>query len=142
VRLWETSSGKQMGVLRGHLGQVSSVAFSPDGKLVLTGSWDKTAQLWETGSGKQIGILEGHSGRVTSVAFSPDARLAITCDEHGWVFFWWVNGAERGKLVGLYVATNEVGAIYWQDATHVVLADKGGPHFRPHFYYLKLEGTW
>ena len=48
---------------------------------------------------------------------------------------------ERGKLVGLYVAAYEIGAVYWQDANHVVLADLGGPHFRPHFYYLKLEGT-
>ena len=44
--------------------------------------------------------------------------------------------------LSLFVATYEVGAVYWQDATHVVLADLGGPHFRPHFYYVKLEGTW
>ena len=47
-----------------------------------------------------------------------------------------------GWLVGLYVAAYEVGDVFWQDSTHVVLADLGGLHFRPHFYYLKLEGTW
>ena len=87
-------------------------------------------------------IFAGHSGSVDSVAFSPDGKLAITCDSHGRVYFWQVNGMEKGKLVSLYVATYEIGAIHWQDATHVMLADKGGPHFRPHFYYLKLEGTW
>ena len=98
--------------------------------------------MWETESGKEVGTLEGHSSLVSSVAFSPDGRLAMTFDQHGRVFFWQVNGADQGKLLGLYVAAYEVGAVYWQDATHLVLADLGGPHFRPHFYYLKLEGTW
>ncbi len=129
-------------IFAGHSAWVNSVAFSPDGQLVLTGSGDRTARLCETSSGKQVGVLEGHSAPVNSVAFSPDGRFAITCDQHSRVYFWQVNGMERGKLVGLYVATYEVGAVYWQDAAHVVLADLGGPHFRPHFYYLRLEGDW
>ena len=107
---------------------------------MLTGSHDGEARLWETSSGKQVGILKGHSDWVTNVAFSPDGRLALTCDGHGKVFFWQVNDVEREKLVGLYVAAYEVRAIYWQDATHVVLADIRGPHLRSHCYYLKLEG--
>jgi hypothetical protein len=142
VRLWETESGKPLGTLEGHSSSVNSVAFSPDGKLVLTGSYDRTARLWETRSGKPLGTLEGHSSSVDSVAFSSYARLAMTCDQPGRVFFWQVNGADQGKLLGLYVAAYKVGAVYWQDAAHLVLADLGGPHFRPHFYYLKLEGTW
>jgi WD40 repeat protein len=142
ARLWETGSRKQVGTFEGHGGPVTSVAFAPDGKLVLTGSEDGIARLWETGSGKQVGTLEGHSNWVISVAFSPDGRLAMSCDQHGRVFFWQVHGADQGKLLGLYVAAYEVGAMYWQDAVHLVLADLGGPHFRPHFYYLKLEGTW
>ena len=39
---------------------------------------------------------------------------------------WQVNGADQGKLLGLYVAAYDVGAVYWQDATHLVLADLGG----------------
>jgi WD40 repeat protein len=70
---------------------VNSVAFSPDGKLVLTGLYDRTARLWETSSGKQVGALEGHNDTVNSVAFSPDGSLAITCDMHGRVFFWQVS---------------------------------------------------
>jgi WD40 repeat protein len=87
-------------------------------------------------------IFAGHSEWVNSVAFLPDGRLAMTCDQLGRVFFWQVNGADQGKLLGLYVAAYDVGAVYCKDATHLVLADLGGPRFRPHFYYLKLEGTW
>jgi WD40 repeat protein len=64
--------------LEGHSHWVESVAFSPDGKLVVSGSGDRTAAwLWgvETGAARQT--LEGHSGWIKSVAFSPDGKLVV-----------------------------------------------------------------
>jgi tetratricopeptide (TPR) repeat protein len=54
------------------------VAFSPDGRLALTGSDDETARLWETATGKPVGEPLRHEGVVEAVAFSPDGRLALT----------------------------------------------------------------
>jgi hypothetical protein len=56
---------------------VEAVAFSPDGRRVLTGSHDGTARLWEAASGKPIATLR-HEGEVLAVAFSPDGRTALT----------------------------------------------------------------
>ncbi len=140
ARLWEMASGKLLATLAGHRGGVGSIAFSPDGSRVLTGSRNGTARVWEMASGRLLATLAGHAGVVGSVTFAPDGHLVMTCDQHGRVLLWRASGADMGSLLGMYVATYEVGTVYWQDNTHVIVADKGGPHFRPHFYQLKLEG--
>ncbi len=78
ARLWDAASGKEIRRFQGHSRRVNSVAFSPDGKQVLTGSWDKTARLWDAASGKEIRRFLGHTFDVTSVAFSPDGKQVLT----------------------------------------------------------------
>jgi WD40 repeat protein len=60
------------------ISMVFSAVFSPDGRYMLTGSWDRTARLWDTTSGKEIQRFVGHSKEVVSVAFSPDGRFVLT----------------------------------------------------------------
>src|SRR5262249_34677892 len=71
-----------LAVFRGHEGAVSSLSFSPDGKTLVSGSYDRTVRLWERASGKEIGRLPTRHGTVVfSVAFSPDGKLlAVGCD--------------------------------------------------------------
>ena len=56
-----------------------SVAFSTDGKQVVSGSMDKTVRIWDAESGKTItGPFEGHTDGVVSVAFSPDGNQVVS----------------------------------------------------------------
>jgi WD40 repeat protein len=69
------SQGQPVRTLTGHTNLVSSVAFSPDGRLLASGSWDQTIKLWGVASGSLVRTLTGHTDDVNSVAFSPDGRL-------------------------------------------------------------------
>jgi WD40 repeat protein len=127
-------------VFTDHTGSVNSVAFSPDGTRILTGSNDRTARLWETSSGQELLRLQGHTGWVNSVAFSPDGSYALIGDDRGWVMLWRIRSPDAGKLLGLFVAQYPVLAIHWREQNRVLLADTGGSRGRPSVYDITLEG--
>jgi WD40 repeat protein len=74
--------------LSGHQREVYSVAFSPDGHLLASGSGDNTIKLWEVASGALRQTLGGHQYMVESVAFSPDGRRLASGSEDGTIKLW------------------------------------------------------
>ncbi|KFY05657.1 hypothetical protein V492_08376 [Pseudogymnoascus sp. VKM F-4246] len=75
VRLWDTATGTLLRMLKGHKSEVTSVAFSPDGNVAVTGSLDKTLKLWDVATGNLLQTLKGHQREVRSVAFSTDGNM-------------------------------------------------------------------
>ena len=67
---------------------VWSVAFSPDGQRLASGSWDKTVKIWDSATGKELFSLKGHAGPVRSVAFSPDGQRLASASADQTVKIW------------------------------------------------------
>ena len=67
---------------------VYSIAFSPDGKLVATASWDKKARLWDSASGKPVGRPLAHEEPVKVVVFSRNGALLATASDDKTVRLW------------------------------------------------------
>lgn len=65
-------------ILRGHTGIVFSVAYSPDGTCIASGSADKNICIWNTKTGECMNVLSGHEGFVETVIFSPDGKYVIS----------------------------------------------------------------
>jgi WD40 repeat protein len=65
-------------VIKGHDNHVSGAMFSPDGQLILSSSWDRTARVWNLSSRKQVLALDQHDGFVNGAVYSPDQSLILT----------------------------------------------------------------
>jgi len=74
--------------LPGHSSFVNSLAISPDGKILVSGSWDKTIKIWNLETGALIGTLTGHSDRVNSVAISSDGKMLVSGSSDETIKFW------------------------------------------------------
>jgi len=86
IRPWEYF--EELRTLSGHKAPVISVSFSPDGKILSSGSLDTTVKLWDVESGKELRTFSGHTGVVYSVSFSPNGKLLASGDADGMVKLW------------------------------------------------------
>ena len=78
IRLWDAAAGRPITALPGHTNTTRSLAFSPNGLRLVSGSLDQTARLWDGMSGQPVATLRGHTDRLSDPIFSPDGRRVAT----------------------------------------------------------------
>lgn len=92
VRVWDLKSDDTLSVLRGHTSEISDVAFSPDGQLIVTaGSRDQTARIWDVATEQTLLVLNGHTSTVFTAVFSPDGKQILTASADRTAQLWDAN---------------------------------------------------
>ena len=126
VRLWDVDTDTEIGRLWGHIDNVNSLSFSPDGRTLATaGSVDATVRLWDVDTQTEIGRLRGHTGWVNSVAFNPDGKTIVSGSNDNMVRIWDVaTQTEIGRLRGHTGWVNSVA--FNPDGKTIVSADQHG----------------
>jgi WD40 repeat protein/uncharacterized caspase-like protein len=91
IQLWNVSDRTLKQTLTGHQGRVTSIAFSPNGKILASGDDNKTIRLWDVADGSFKQTLTGHQGRITSIAFSTDGKLLASSSDDGIIKLWQID---------------------------------------------------
>ncbi|HKR59134.1 MAG TPA: WD40 repeat domain-containing protein [Pyrinomonadaceae bacterium] len=97
IKLWDITGGKELRAFAGHTDWqgsmfsgpvVHAVAFSPDGKTLVSGDADSTVKLWDKATGNLLRTYEEHTSEVRSVAFSPNGKLILSGGYDGTMKLW------------------------------------------------------
>lgn len=101
IYLWSVQTGKLLDILAGHEGPISSLAFSSNGMMLVSGSWDHTARTWDIfGRNKHVESLQ-HQNEVLAVAFRPDGKEIASATLDGQLSLWDVDLAKQvGTIEG------------------------------------------
>ena len=110
-----------IGTLKGHTNDVMYASFSPDGRRIVSASWDRNVRIWDAATGECIRTLEGHTWGVWSASFSPDGSRIVSASRDETVRIW--NAATGECLRTLEGHTKRVySASFSPDGSRIVSA--------------------
>jgi WD40 repeat protein len=122
--VWNAANGRKILELKGHLANVYTAAYNPDGKRIVTAAGDSTARIWDAVSGRTIVVLR-HSASVNMASYDRSGRFVLTASDDGTARIWNAEtGAEVARLGGHF--KDVVSGRFSTDAQRVVTASEDG----------------
>ncbi|MCK6499272.1 MAG: WD40 repeat domain-containing protein, partial [Nitrospira sp.] len=122
-RIWDATTGVEIRRLLGHRAAIRTVAFSPEGRRIVTACQDGTAQSWDADTGRPLATFRGHSNWVFSAAFAPDGQHLVTSGDDGTARLWNAeDGRELRRLEG-HIGNIRT-AVFSPDGLRVVTAGR------------------
>lgn len=88
VCIWDAETGEVLSLLRGHAGEITDLAITPDGNRLASASLDGTVRIWDLKTGLEVLTLDEHAGGVEGLAFSPDGRRLASANHDGTIRIW------------------------------------------------------
>lgn len=146
ARLWDISNGAEILKFNGHTSRVNSVCFSPNGKMIVTASDDKSARVWDAKTAKNL-MKYDHKSSVPFADFSPDGRAIVTAAGSEAWFFDLINGSvkkaaeepQSGENEGEYNHNQIKSARFSPDGRFLITASEQNINAYPNDYDLEKK---
>ena len=119
------AADSQLLALSGHAGSLKTVAYSPDGRRLVTASADATARIWDALTGRQLLVLAGHADRVRSALFSVDGKKVVTAAYDGTARIWDATSGQQLTLLSGHNGRMNF-AVFSPDGHRIVTASGDG----------------
>jgi WD40 repeat protein/predicted negative regulator of RcsB-dependent stress response len=143
--VWETKNFTELAKLKGHADGVTSVAVSPDGTRIITGSGspfgggDTSVRVWDAKTFAELAVLRGHTGTVTRVVVSPDGARIVTSSRDGTVRLW-----DAKNFTEMAILTTNQGLLFdvavSPDGAHVIATQVTADHHTIRVWHLFPTG--
>ncbi|KAG2741235.1 WD40 repeat-like protein [Suillus brevipes Sb2] len=88
IKIWDAKTGKLVATLKEHTNMVWCLAWTKDGKTLISGSWDSSIRTWNTTKWKQTAVLDEHTDRVIGIAISPNDRILASVSQDKTARLW------------------------------------------------------
>jgi len=126
INLWDVSTNAFIRPFKGHIKQINSICFSPDGNYILSGGDDNVMKLWNSDSGTCVKTFTGHDHNIVSVCFSPNGYQVLSGSWDKKVILWDIYTGMQIRTIE--IKTGNVGmACISPDGFKVLVVDKNNP---------------
>jgi len=95
IKIWDANTGKLVAILKGR--DVSCLAWTADGRMLISGSYDHRIRTWNTSAWQQLAVLTGHTGSVRGIAISLNGRILASASYDGTARLW---NLDNGQPIG------------------------------------------